>query len=379
MIGIITYINQQSGGSYQYTLSLVETLTKFCKEYDYLLLKNSSFPSNLTNYSIDLSKGTTLFTKVKMLSSIILKKSISDFSKIFKTNNFPEMKLIISPMVSLIPLVLNKPYIVTIHDFQHKYLPEMFSLKDRIERGYIYRTAAKNARIILCESKHVRDDIIKFLQVSPENIRVIESPPPHYISHFKNKVQKKLSVIKKYSLPEKFMYYPAQFWKHKNHSNLLRAIVLLKKKYRKSMNLVFTGSQQNNFDKVMKEINNLSLQNQVYYLGFVPEEDIPYIYSRSACLVMPSLFESVSMPVWEAFYLGVPVVCSNVCALPEQVGNAGLLFDPYDPTSISKKINQLLSDQSLQKELVIKGYQRIKNLTQKNYAIKLNRIIKKII
>lgn len=379
MIGIIAYITQRSGGSYQYTLSLVETLTKYCKEYDYLLLKNPAFPSDLSKYSIDLGQGTTFTTKIKMFFSIILGKPLTDFSKVFKTNDFPQINLMISPMVSLIPLVLNKPYIVTIHDFQHKYLPEMFSLKDRLEREYIYKVAAKNARIVLCESEFVRDDIIKYLKIPSEKIKVIVSPPPDYITSFRSNSGKKLTVQKKYNLPEKYIFYPAQFWKHKNHSILLQVMVLLKKKYRKSVNLVMTGSPQNNFDDVMKKVKNLQLQDQVHYLGFLPEEDIPYIYKQSACLVMPSLFESVSLPVWEAFYLGVPVLSSDVCAQPEQVGNAGLLFNPYDPVTVSEKLNQLLSDRKLQKRLVINGYQRIKNLTQKNYALKLNKLIKNII
>lgn len=76
-------------------------------------------------------------------------------------------------------------------------------------------------------------------------------------------------------------------------------------------------------------------------MGYVPQEDMPYLYKLSSALVMPTLFESVSMPIWEAFSLGVPVVSSNVCALPEQVGDAGLLFDPYNIEDIAEKIFKL--------------------------------------
>ncbi len=65
---------------------------------------------------------------------------------------------------------------------------------------------------------------------------------------------------------------------------------------------------------------------------------MPYLYKLSTALVMPTLFESVSLPIWESFYLGVPVVSSNVCALPEQVGDAGLLFDPHDIEDMAEKI-----------------------------------------
>jgi glycosyltransferase involved in cell wall biosynthesis len=333
----------------------------------------------LTKYFIDLGKGTAFSTKIKMFFSILLGRPLADFSQIFRTEDFPEINLMISPMVSLIPLILDKPYIVTIHDFQHKYLPEMFSLRDRLEREYLYKVAATNARMILCESEFVRNDIRKFLKIPPERIKVIVSPPPDYITSFRSNSEKQLAVKKKYRLPEKYIFYPAQFWKHKNHLNLLYALVFLKKKYKKKIDLVLTGSRQNNFDGIMKKVKDFQLQDQVHYLGFLPAEDMPYVYRLAQCLVMPSLFESVSLPVWEAFYLGIPVLSSDVCAQSEQVGNAGLLFDPLDPAAFGEKIHQLLSDKSLQKKLVTRGYQRVKNLTQKNYAVKLNKMIKNIL
>jgi len=83
----------------------------------------------------------------------------------------------------------------------------------------------------------------------------------------------------------------------------------------------------------------------------------------------------VSMPIWEAFYLGVPVLSSNVCALPEQVGDAGLLFDPYNIDDIADKIYKIWIDEKLRAELVKKGYDRIKNLTLENYAKQWENII----
>jgi len=85
----------------------------------------------------------------------------------------------------------------------------------------------------------------------------------------------------------------------------------------------------------------------------------------------------VSMPIWEAFYLGVPVLSSNVCALPEQVGDAGLLFDPYNIEDMAEKIYKIWVDENLRAELVKKGYDRIKNLTLENYAKQWEDVIKK--
>lgn len=129
----------------------------------------------------------------------------------------------------------------------------------------------------------------------------------------------------------------------------------------------------------MAQIEELKLRNHVKYLGHVPDADMPYLYKLSTALVMPTLFESVSIPIWEAFLLGVPVVSSNVCALPEQVGDTGLLFDPNDIEDMAEKIYSVWRNEDLRKELIKKGYERIKNITLENYAKQWEKSIDEIL
>ena len=110
------------------------------------------------------------------------------------------------------------------------------------------------------------------------------------------------------------------------------------------LHLVFSGSKQNNQGNVVERIHELGLEGRVRILGYVDSADIPALYSLSRMLVLPTLFESISIPVYEAFALGVPVCSSNVVALPEQIDNAGLLFDPNNPSDIASKIAQILDD-----------------------------------
>jgi glycosyltransferase involved in cell wall biosynthesis len=273
---------------------------------------------------------------------------------------------------------MKKPYIVTIHDFQHEYFPEFFTLKQRIGRKIIYKVGQK-ANMVICESNYVKRDIIKFLRILEEKIRVLPSPPPNYIQ--KTKIDKyKLKEIKeKYNLPDNFLFYPAQFWYHKNHINLIRAIKLINNKYGQNIPLVLVGSIKNNFGNVIKEIHRLELSQQVKYLGYVPDEDMPYLYKLATALVMPTLFESVSMPIWEAFHLGCPVVSSNVCALPEQVGDAGLIFDPHNIEDMAEKIYIVWTNAKLRESLVQKGYERVKDLTIENYAKQWEKILDEVL
>ncbi|MEN3014693.1 MAG: glycosyltransferase, partial [bacterium] len=112
---------------------------------------------------------------------------------------------------------------------------------------------------------------------------------------------------------------------------------------------------------------------------YIPNDEMPYLYKLSTALVMPSLFESVSLPIWEAFYLGVPVVSSNVCAIPEQIRDAGLIFDPHNPEDIAEKIYRIWTDSDLRRELAERGYNRIKQMTIENYAKQWNNILKTLL
>jgi len=102
---------------------------------------------------------------------------------------------------------------------------------------------------------------------------------------------------------------------------------------------------------------------------------MPYLYKLSTALVMPTLFESVSLPIWEAFYLGALVVSSNVCALTEQVRDAGLLFEPHNIEDMAEKIYKIWIDDEIRKSLIEKGFKRIKNMTLENYAKEWTKVI----
>lgn len=380
MIGVIPFIEKSSGGSYQYNLTLLEALTGWLKEYRYLVLRNAEFPKTPSTVDVDLGTGTSWLLKIKMLIYIHSGIKLADFKKTFTIKQYDkDIDFMISPVVSLIPKCLDKPYILTIHDLQHKYYPEFFSFKDRIVREYMYNISAKHAKLIICSTEQVKKDIQKYLDVSEDKIRVIPFPPPLYIRNFLYDKKNSVIVKKRYKLPDKFLFYPAQFWPHKNHLNLFRTLAYLKKKFNENIPLVLVGSKKNSYGSVMREAEKLNIKGNIYYLGYVPEKDIPYLYKFSYALVMPSLFEGLSIPVWEAFFLGTPVVASNACSTPEQVEDAGLLFNPYDIKDIADKIYQIWNSMLLRNSLVKKGYKRIKKLTIQNYADRLQAIIKEVL
>ncbi len=380
-IGILATTSKMSGGVYQYTQSLVESLTQFTS-YDYVIIKSNEFTipelAN-TNYRLVEIKTNPSSLLIKIRNAVYVSfpimRNFFDVSSNYKDIKKYKLDIIINPLISLIPLYIDSKYIVTIHDLQHRHYPKFFTLKEKLSRNYSYKNAAKNALLVICESNFVKRDIVRFLDIPEEKIRVILSPPPQVRIANNINLEKLEEIKNKYNLMNKFLFYPAHFWYHKNHLNLVRAIYYLKETLKEKISVVLAGSKKNNFENTMKEINRLKLDKQIRYLGYVPEEDMPYLYKLSTALVMPTLFESISMPIWEAFHLGCPAISSNVCALPEQVGNAGLLFNPFNIEDIAEKIYRIWTDEGLRKELIQKGYERVKDMTLENYARHWEKII----
>src|SRR6185437_12772842 len=121
------------------------------------------------------------------------------------------------------------------------------------------------------------------------------------------------------------------------------------------LKLVLTGKQRDEYQTVMDRIAKSGLSGHVIHLGYVAQEDLQAIYRLATALVMPSLFESVSIPIYEAFQAGTPVAASGILAMPEQVGDAGVLFDPTSLASIRQAVLQIAGDPEAARRLGQKG------------------------
>jgi glycosyltransferase involved in cell wall biosynthesis len=125
----------------------------------------------------------------------------------------------------------------------------------------------------------------------------------------------------------------------------------------------------------MALVEELSLSSRVKHLGQIDVSDLVAVYKLATLVVIPTLFESISIPMYEAFSLGVPVCASNVLALPEQAGDAAVLFDPMSPQDMADKITATLCDTSLRARLVQRGMERIGAMNIDNYAARLRRLL----
>jgi glycosyltransferase involved in cell wall biosynthesis len=250
------------------------------------------------------------------------------------------------------------PTIFNPHDLQHLHYPHFFSPEVIAWRETVYPAGCHFAQTVIVGSKWVKDDIVRQYGISADKIQVIpesaatqlySEPPEQFLTEVKSK----------YQLEQPFAVYPAVTWQHKNHLRLLEGIACLRESRHLKINLVCTGSRHEDFwPQIEKRLKELQLESQVKFLGFVPANDLRAIYRLSQFLIEPSLFEACSLPIFEAWAEGAPVACSDATALPEQVGDAALLFNPHDSYSIANALEQMTTNAELRRTLRESGFRR---------------------
>jgi glycosyltransferase involved in cell wall biosynthesis len=393
-IGVWLNCEPYSGGAFQYSLLILSALSeiqkKNPKKYDLVCFSpkkgwEAFIKNNLSGFTCDF-----VIVKRNLVHKIVgrlLRFSVAGLLLWRVLNNsFPfayrviykaKVDLVICPSQDTLALEIKIPTISTIHDLMHRYesnFPEACSKKEFKGREKGLGRVCRFSKVILVDSKLGRQHVIEsYGNVLNAKVIVLPFLPPPYV--LKHDTNKNYSYVKdKYGLYDKYIFYPAQFWKHKNHHGLVRAIKLLQQKG-ESVNVIFAGSEKNNYQQILRSIEESELHSQIKILGYISNDDIVGLYKNALALVMPTFFGPTNIPIVEAFFLGVPVVCSNVYAMPEQVGEAGLLFDPNNIDDMAEKIYAVWTDEGLRKNLVRKGYERIKGVTLENYAMQWEEVI----
>jgi glycosyltransferase involved in cell wall biosynthesis len=259
------------------------------------------------------------------------------------------------------------PSIYHPHDLQHLYYPKYFTPRERLAREVLYPLYCERAKMVAVASNWVRRDVIDKFFLPPEKVHVIPFAPP--IDAYPSPTPDDLvRACEKFSLEREFVYYPAATWPHKNHISLLEALAILRDRDGIRVPAVFSGKQNSYFPEVERRARKLGLSDQVRFLGFVSPLELQCLYRLARCVVIPTQFEAASFPIWEAFGAGVPVACSNVTSLPEQAGEAAILFSPENRQEIADAIRRLWTDEGLRKNLIGLARSKISNLSWKNTA-----------
>jgi glycosyltransferase involved in cell wall biosynthesis len=205
----------------------------------------------------------------------------------------------------------------------------------------LFRSACTKAALVVANSQQLIDALCRRYAMEPDRAVCIPFAPSTYV---KNSVSddksKDEAVLQKYYLPPGYLFYPAQFWPHKNHATLLAALDILRDRGQR-MNLVLCGSDRGTRRRIEDLMAKYDVVSQVTLLGFVDSSELGALYRGSTALVMPSYFGPTNLPPLEAWAVGTPVIYPQ--AFKDQVEDAAVLFDYDDPQSLADAISSVSS------------------------------------
>ncbi|MCL5961622.1 MAG: glycosyltransferase family 4 protein [Chloroflexi bacterium] len=259
------------------------------------------------------------------------------------------------------------PSIYHPHDLQHRHLPHLFSPRQRQFREANYQTFCEQAQMVAAVSSWSKRDFIEQYRLPEAKVQVVPFAP--VLTEYPNPTSGDIATVReKFGLPETFVYYPAQTWPHKNHIGLLEGLALLRDRRGLAITLVCSGHLNYLYRRIQRQAERLRISNQVRFLGFVSPVEIQCLYKLCRCVIIPTKFEAASFPLWEAFLSGAPAACSDVTSLPEQAGDAALLFDPESPSEIGDAIHRLWTDEKLRAALVERGRRNVARFSWEHTA-----------
>ncbi len=239
----------------------------------------------------------------------------------------------------------NFPFVTSNWDTGHKAsyaFPELGMNYSFDYREKWYSKDIFKAMLVFAESEAGREELLYYTHLNPDRVKILPLFPGGVVDlNVEPAVQEsKLSQLGIY--PGKYYFYPAQFWAHKNHYNLLCAFQLVQKDF-PEMRLVLTGSDKGNKNYIIDIAGKLGLKENVIFTGFIENETMVALYSNAAALVMPSFLGPTNMPLLEARLLACPVICSQLPGHKEIMQNAALYFDPADHEEMSVQMKKVLN------------------------------------
>jgi glycosyltransferase involved in cell wall biosynthesis len=282
-------------------------------------------------------------------------------------------------LIPALPAYCPAPRIFVMHDISQTIVPDSHLFRSRVKRKLDNLHAIKYANRIVADSNSTRDGMIKYLRVDPSLITVIY---PGYDNKLFIPVKDDLlidKILQKYGINGNYILYTGNLEPWKNLVRLIQAFIKLRKSRTIRHKLVAVGAKGWLYNDIFRLARESGMEQDIIFTGYVENQDLPVLYSGADVFVYPSLYEGFGLPPLEAMACGTPVITSNISSLPEVVGDAGVLVDPYKVDEIAEAMYRVISDQTLREDMVRKGLQRVKIFSWEKAAREMLQIIKSIV
>jgi glycosyltransferase involved in cell wall biosynthesis len=342
-IAVFLECDLQSGGGFQYELTVAKLLKRHENaKYKYIFFaKEKKTCAYLESIGLDSLLYSESFLqkihKVLCRSRLIypLLKTfglhLSSLDRLLDKNDV-DLVYFLSPNYKS-PYLSRFNFITTVWDLSHRdfmEFPEVSWHKEFETREELFSQYLKKAVAVIADSPIGKLNLLRRYGLDPGRIYILPFLPS-YATHLDNKA---INIKQKYGIVSDYVFYPAQFWAHKNHIYILDALRILKDEYDIKISAIFSGTDKGNLAYIKNKTQEFGLSRQVIFSGFVPAEEIGSLYRQALALVMPTYFGPTNIPPLEAFHIGCPVCYSDIEGARDQVQDAAFLIDLNDPMTL---------------------------------------------
>lgn len=283
----------------------------------------------------------------------------------------------------LVPLMMPKPYVVTVHDVSRLLFEQTSGWRNDLRR-YRFRRGLLGAERIIAVSEATRTDVESLLAVPEDRLKLIyNAPDPRFFEHAPpvdsraggpdTAQHEKRRILERYQIDYPFLLYAGTIRPQKNIPRLVEAFAVLRGELEthpiyKDLRLIIIGDEISRFPSVRRAVVQTRTGNSVRFLGFVPFDTLRVFYETAAAFVFPSLYEGFGLPPLEAMASGCPVITSNVSSLPEVVGDAAEIVNPENVFDIARGIKEVLLDDQLRQRMIIAGLDQARRFSWEQTA-----------
>ncbi len=357
----------QPAGVGGYTRQLLEALFRLDQVNEYVLFATGSrrtlarlpkfeapnvrvvavpIPNKLLNASIAL-------TERPFLESVMASGAKTIDCWLFPNHNFITTKL---------------PYAIMVHDLSYEIFPEFFTLKSRW-RHHLARRIIKGADAVLCPSTSTKQDLMEIYKIDETKIYLTPlavSKPPACPAD---------SQSPNPNFPKRYILSLATLEPRKNQISIIEAYEAYRNETKDEIKLVIGGGRGWKSGHIFKAAKRSKYANDIRLIGYVDEQQKTELYRQAQVFVFPSFYEGFGLPVLEAMATGCPVITSHTSSLPELVGDAGLMIDPYNVNDLKMAIKLILTSPRLRQDIIQKGLRHAQDFSWESTAKKTLEIL----
>lgn len=359
---------QQRLGSSQVAFELLKNLEKIDKKNNYTILLASSPMEDLPKERSGWKYKTLKIKKFKTYIALPL--------ALFTAKEKPD--LFFSP-THYTPVISPVKRVMTIFDLSYLRFPQYFKPRDLYQMKLWTKISVMQAEHVITISKSSRDDIMKFYGIDKQKITVAY-PGYNSSTYFPITDDPKTESVKsKYGITGKYTVYVGTVQPRKNLVRLIEAF-----KNIENLKLVIVGKttglgrQAWMFEETLNKPKELGIEDKIIFTGFAPTEDLPSLIRGAEAFILPSLWEGFGIPPLDAMACGTPVIVSNVSSLPEVVGSAGILVDPFNVGQMEQAIRTLAFDKKLQMQKSKEGLKQAAKFSWEKMAKQVLKVFEEV-